>query len=97
MAHKFRVMRLYRHSLKQMMSWAIQRSLIYEEFKNIRAQFEKNMNVVSTAKEGLSEGKPRRGRRHSKRSPSESTSYWLQVRHVALSIVSTVYKYHMSL
>ena len=61
MAHRVRVMRLYRHSLKQMMSWAIQRSLIYEEFKNIRAQFEKNMNVVSTAKEGLSEGKPRGG------------------------------------
>ena len=39
LAHKVRVMRLYRHSLKQMMSWAIQRSLIYEEFKNIRSQF----------------------------------------------------------
>ena len=47
LAHRTRVMRLYRHSLKQMMSWAIQRSLIYEEFKNIRSQFEANMNVVS--------------------------------------------------
>ncbi|QDZ19937.1 subunit 9 of NADH:ubiquinone oxidoreductase [Chloropicon primus] len=45
LAHRVRVMRLYRHSLKQMMSWAIQRSLIYEEFKNIRSQFEANANV----------------------------------------------------
>ncbi|WZN58903.1 subunit 9 of NADH:ubiquinone oxidoreductase [Chloropicon roscoffensis] len=45
LAHRTRVMRLYRNSLKQMMSWAIQRSLIYEEFKNIRSQFEANMNV----------------------------------------------------
>ena len=48
LAHRVRVMRLYRHSLKQMMSWAIQKSLIYEEFKNIRSQFEANKNVVST-------------------------------------------------
>lgn len=47
LAHRTRVMRLYRHSLKQMMSWAIQRSLIYEEFKKIRSQLEANMNVVS--------------------------------------------------
>ena len=47
LAHRTRVMRLYRNSLKQMMSWAIQRSLIYEEFKNIRSQFEANVNVVS--------------------------------------------------
>jgi len=45
LAHRVRVMRLYRHSLKQMMSWAIQKSLIYEEFKNIRSQFEANKNV----------------------------------------------------
>ena len=48
MGHRVRVMRLYRHSLKQMMSWPIQKSLIYEEFKNIRSQFEANKNVVST-------------------------------------------------
>ena len=47
LAHRTRVMRLYRHSLKQMMSWAVQKSLIYEEFANIRSQFEANKNVVS--------------------------------------------------
>ena len=55
LAHKTRVIRLYRHSLKQMMSWAVQRTLIYEEMANIRSQFEANKNVVcilSTRREG---------------------------------------------
>ena len=47
LAHRVRVMRLYRHSLKQMASWAVQKSLIFEEFANIRNQFEANRNVVS--------------------------------------------------
>merc|ERR1712144_159687 len=49
LAHKTRVIRLYRHSLKQMMSWAVQRTLIYEEMANIRSQFEANKNVATLA------------------------------------------------
>mmetsp|Transcript_10361 Transcript_10361/g.19482 ORF Transcript_10361/g.19482 Transcript_10361/m.19482 type:complete len:117 (+) Transcript_10361:52-402(+) len=49
LAHKTRVIRLYRHSLKQMMSWAVQRTLIYEEMVNIRSQFEANKNVATLA------------------------------------------------
>jgi NADH dehydrogenase (ubiquinone) 1 beta subcomplex subunit 9 len=45
LAHRVRVMRLYRHSLKQMASWAVQKSLIFEEFVNIRNQFEANRDV----------------------------------------------------
>mmetsp|Transcript_12684 Transcript_12684/g.32859 ORF Transcript_12684/g.32859 Transcript_12684/m.32859 type:complete len:95 (+) Transcript_12684:141-425(+) len=45
-AHRVRVMRLYRHSLKQMASWAVQRSLFYVEAEKIRSQFEANKNVV---------------------------------------------------
>uniref|UniRef100_A0A7S3E1U9 NADH dehydrogenase [ubiquinone] 1 beta subcomplex subunit 9 n=1 Tax=Chloropicon laureae TaxID=464258 RepID=A0A7S3E1U9_9CHLO len=44
-AHRVRVMRLYRHSLKQMASWAVQRSLFYVEAEKIRSQFEANKNV----------------------------------------------------
>ena len=48
LAHKFRVMRLYRHHLKNMMSWEIHREAkIFEQFEAIRAEFEKNRNVVS--------------------------------------------------
>jgi NADH dehydrogenase (ubiquinone) 1 beta subcomplex subunit 9 len=40
LTHKQTVTRLYRHSLKCMMSWAIDRDLIYDEADKIRAQFD---------------------------------------------------------
>lgn len=50
LAHKFRVMRLYRHHLKNMMSWEIHREAkIFEQFEAIRAEFEKNRNVPTIA------------------------------------------------
>merc|ERR1712224_510190 len=60
LAHKFRVMRLYRHHLKNMMSWEIHREAkIFEQFEAIRAEFEKNRNVptIAEAKQLVKPGK----------------------------------------
>eukprot|EP00946_MAST-07B_sp_MAST-7B-sp1_P005004 g5004.t1 len=46
LTHTQVVTRLYRHSLKCMMSWAIQRDIINEEAALIRARFEANANVA---------------------------------------------------
>ena len=44
LTHTQKVQRLYRHSLKCMMSWAIDRHVINEEATKIRARFEANRN-----------------------------------------------------
>ena len=74
LAHKTRVIRLYRHSLKQMMSWAVQRTLIYEEMANIRSQFEANKNVVcilSTRREGRTKKRRTKKQRRSTKAREE--------------------------
>mmetsp|Transcript_13286 Transcript_13286/g.33336 ORF Transcript_13286/g.33336 Transcript_13286/m.33336 type:complete len:112 (+) Transcript_13286:37-372(+) len=48
-AHRTQVMRLYRHSLKAMMSWAVQREFIYEKGREIRSEFEANRNLPTIA------------------------------------------------
>ena len=40
LSHRQAVTRLYRHSLKLMMSWAIDRDLINEEAEKIRSRFD---------------------------------------------------------
>merc|ERR1712188_147949 len=52
--HRVKVMRLYRQALKTMMSWAVQRELIYQKMGEIRAEFEANKDVPTIAEaEGL--------------------------------------------
>ena len=46
LTHQQTVTRLYRASLKCMMSWAIQRDIINEEAFNIRQRFEANRDVA---------------------------------------------------
>ena len=46
LSHTQVVTRLYRHSLKCMMSWAIQRDIINEEVARIRSRFEANAAVA---------------------------------------------------
>ena len=46
LTHTQKVQRLYRHSLKCMMSWAIDRQVINEEATIIRARFEANRHLA---------------------------------------------------
>jgi|TARA_B110000091_G_C13338211_1_gene279155 hypothetical protein len=46
LTHQQTVTRLYRHSLKCMMSWAIMKEIINEEAAVIRARFEANRDVA---------------------------------------------------
>jgi NADH dehydrogenase (ubiquinone) 1 beta subcomplex subunit 9 len=46
LTHTQKVQRLYRHSLKCMMSWAIQREIINEEAYKLRARFEQHRNLA---------------------------------------------------
>ncbi|KAK9842284.1 hypothetical protein WJX81_004547 [Elliptochloris bilobata] len=48
--HKLRVMHLYRHSLKHLMSWAIRRDVFASEAEKVRAEIEKHRNVDDTYK-----------------------------------------------
>ena len=45
LTHSQEVTRLYRHSLKLLMSWGIDSDLIAEEAEKIRGDFEKNKNL----------------------------------------------------
>ena len=49
LTHTQKVTRLYRHSLKAMMSWAIDRQIINEEATKIRARFDANTGAGSAA------------------------------------------------
>ena len=46
LTHTQKVQRLYRHSLKLMMSWAIQRDIINAEAYKIRARFEQHRDLA---------------------------------------------------
>jgi len=43
-----RIMHLYRHSLKAISSWAVQREIFYEEVDRVRAEFYKHKDVVES-------------------------------------------------
>lgn len=47
LAHKTRVMHLYRSSLKSILSWAVQRDVWYDEVARVRDEFEKHRNVAN--------------------------------------------------
>eukprot|EP00698_Gefionella_okellyi_P011719 TRINITY_DN310_c0_g2_i1.p2 TRINITY_DN310_c0_g2~~TRINITY_DN310_c0_g2_i1.p2 ORF type:complete len:112 (-),score=9.98 TRINITY_DN310_c0_g2_i1:145-480(-) len=46
-AHRLRVMRLYRNSLRNALNWCIDRTLFYEQARELRGRFQANMNVAS--------------------------------------------------
>ena len=45
-AHSLRVMKLYRHSLKNLMNWAVHRDLFIERGFELRAQFDANKGIT---------------------------------------------------
>jgi len=45
-AHSLRVMKLYRHSLKNLMNWAVHRELFIERGFELRAQFDANKGIT---------------------------------------------------
>ena len=45
LGHKAKVVRLYRHSLKAVVSWAVDRDLVNSEASRIRGLFEENRNA----------------------------------------------------
>ncbi|KAK9904139.1 hypothetical protein WJX75_005303 [Coccomyxa subellipsoidea] len=51
-AQRERVLHLYRHGLKNLLSWAIRRDLFAQEAARLRAEFDLNKDVDNVAQAG---------------------------------------------
>jgi NADH dehydrogenase (ubiquinone) 1 beta subcomplex subunit 9 len=53
LTHNQQVARLYRHSLRLLLSWCIDREIFNQEASSIRSQFDSNRNVSPAAAQRL--------------------------------------------